>query len=741
MKEHLYAGLDLEGRPVRAGKATNAIHPEYMAEQPGWGALQEGKGSPGKGMQQHWEAQWQEFLKTLQPIHSKWETPVIAESAPWEDAKAFLASFEQVAKACRWPREEWAARLLPALSGEAEQAFQTLETKDKEDYEKVKAAILQGDALRMELQRQHFREFCCPDVEDPRRIHSQVQELCHRWLKPERRSKEQILELLILEQFLASLPTDLQNWIRAGGPDSCSQAVALVEDFMTSQQKDDRGTWQGPMKEEGLSSQNAEEEPSDTVRGELCKQAKQSSDSRSNVLRSAFKCSSQGSSSLSPEEQRTVQNDVKEIDWQNLTQPSQQTIVWQVLQEDEGHVDSLGDRMEGQVKLENSQYGQNELEVISQATPQKNQGNVQGVCEERGKSKSYQRKHALKTAKEYVECREGLTNTVNHPSKEYSKEEMLLFSICDRRSHYGPDADMMHTREDCAEQFMSGGIIQQYSYSDRHQEIVTRDNKSQLTERGNKGNLDRLQSAYREGKLQNIPESGKNFCYTTSLPRNQGTESEGRPFECSFCRKCFSQQEHLTNHQQLHTGEKLHECPECGKIFTSRQALRRHQGIHTLAKPYKCSQCGKCFSQRRNLTIHQRIHTGEKPYKCPECGKKFSRTQCLKNHQRIHTGDKPHKCSQCGKCFNQRRYLKNHQRIHTGLKPYECSQCGKCFSMAEYLRNHQRIHTGVKPFQCSHCGKSYIQKVALISHQRIHTAENSKKNIASIGDASVRGDS
>uniref|UniRef100_A0A8D2Q7X8 SCAN box domain-containing protein n=1 Tax=Varanus komodoensis TaxID=61221 RepID=A0A8D2Q7X8_VARKO len=139
---------------------------------------------------------------------------------------------------------EWAARLLPALSGEAEQAFQSLEARDREDYGKVKAAILRGEALRMEMQRQLFRQFCCQEVEDPRRIHSQLQELCRQWLKPERHSKEQILELLILEQFLASLPPDLQGWIRAGGPDSCSQAVALAEDFLMSQQEAEGGKWQ-----------------------------------------------------------------------------------------------------------------------------------------------------------------------------------------------------------------------------------------------------------------------------------------------------------------------------------------------------------------------------------------------------------------------------------------------------------------------------------------------------------------
>ncbi|XP_062977862.1 zinc finger and SCAN domain-containing protein 16-like [Elgaria multicarinata webbii] len=298
MKGRKAAGQELEEGPGRAGKASRAVQLEYTTEQPGWDPSQEGKGEPLKGIQERWEAQWQEFLRTLQPLHTTWGSPGMSEMTPWDDAKSFLASFEQVAKAFRWPRGEWAARLLPALSGEAEEAFRSLEARDQEDYGKVKAAILRGEALRMEAQRQHFRQFCCQEVRDPRRILSQVQELCRQWLKPERHSKEQILELLILEQFLASLPVDLQGWIRAGGPDTCSQAVALVEDFLTSQQGAVTATLQGPLKEEF-------EEPSDPVKGQIYKEAEQNG--------SGSQFPSFSNSSLHPEEQEMDQTGVKEV--------------------------------------------------------------------------------------------------------------------------------------------------------------------------------------------------------------------------------------------------------------------------------------------------------------------------------------------------------------------------------------------------------------------------------------------
>ncbi|XP_053145989.1 tigger transposable element-derived protein 1-like [Hemicordylus capensis] len=208
-----------------------------MVEVSRWEELQQVKQEPEEQLSQRWEAQWQELLKTVESPHAGWGVPQRAEEpTPWDDTKAFLASFEQVAEACRWPREEWAARLLPALSGEAKQAFSRLGVRDREDYGKVKAAILRGDALSREKQRQHFRRFCYQEAEGPRGVYSQLQELCHQWLKVERHTKEQILETLILEQFLTILPQEMQSWVRGNSPETCPQAVALAEDFLQQQQ-------------------------------------------------------------------------------------------------------------------------------------------------------------------------------------------------------------------------------------------------------------------------------------------------------------------------------------------------------------------------------------------------------------------------------------------------------------------------------------------------------------------------
>lgn len=78
---------------------------------------------------------------------------LLHKMGPQHDQVAYLELFERSTEVSNWPRDVWAARFIPLLSGEAQLAAQQLLVQDLLVYVDLKKTILQRVSLSAEQQR------------------------------------------------------------------------------------------------------------------------------------------------------------------------------------------------------------------------------------------------------------------------------------------------------------------------------------------------------------------------------------------------------------------------------------------------------------------------------------------------------------------------------------------------------------------------------------------------------------
>ena len=158
-----------------------------------------------------------------------------------DNLDTYLNRFERYANAQSWPQSSWAINLSALLTGKALDTYARLTEEEAVEYEAVKAALLKRYDLTSEGFRRKLRSAKPEAGETASQFVHRIRVYAEKWLSlsGSKKSYNELLELILIEQFHKSCSREMSIFIRENKPMNLEQLSKVADRFL-----DARSGWQ-----------------------------------------------------------------------------------------------------------------------------------------------------------------------------------------------------------------------------------------------------------------------------------------------------------------------------------------------------------------------------------------------------------------------------------------------------------------------------------------------------------------
>ncbi|XP_042125106.2 zinc finger and SCAN domain-containing protein 5B-like [Peromyscus maniculatus bairdii] len=412
-----------------------------------------------------------------------------------------------------------------------------------------------------------FRAFSPSEQSDPVQDLKRISELCYQWLRPDLNSKEEILDQLVLEQFMISMPPELQALVKESGVKSCQELEKMLRDGGKPQH------W--------------------------------------SIIHSQGQLYLLQDPIVEKAEAKEDQNDAVDLSQEPLNRGKPNPVLWipseteepSTSQTQEVLLDTVPESKEQEDPRPKQSPGNDSVQERDEAsvlTPQDPEP-THGSDSVRG---------------EDVKMPQEDTNTDAVTQSTHVLERRDLAAHTELQSLSSSNGDKVPPCQggaSCVDRTEDGQLglatlrpVEPVDHLAGQAKFVCSECKKSFLYRSQFIIHQRSHTGERPFECSVCK---KRFVQSSDLRVHNRIHRGEKPYVCSICSRRFSHKSTLRVHLRIHTKEKPYECEHCGKCFNHKGNLSVHLGTHSDSRPYSCKECDKAFRQQRTLKRHMKIHS------------------------------------------------------------------------------------------------------------------------------------